>query len=255
MLRFELLHAASAHTAVTVDTPSELPSSYFARNVFTKDKMAHYLQPDVYAAMVDVIDHGAVIDRAIADDVADGMRRWAMELGATHYTHWFHPLTDTTAEKHDSFLDPDGHGGLIETLSGKLLAQQEPDASSFPNGGIRATFEARGYSAWDPTSPAFVMGDTLCIPTIFIAYTGEALDYKAPLLRALHAVDEASVAVCRYFDPSVRRVTSFLGWEQEYFLVDESVSAARQDITLTGELEQLINTGLNLPNKLKGPAK
>lgn len=234
MLRFELLHAASAHTAVTVDTPSELPSSYFARNVFTKDKMAHYLQPDVYAAMVDVIDHGAVIDRAIADDVADGMRRWAMELGATHYTHWFHPLTDTTAEKHDSFLDPDGHGGLIETLSGKLLAQQEPDASSFPNGGIRATFEARGYSAWDPTSPAFVMGDTLCIPTIFIAYTGEALDYKAPLLRALHAVDEASVAVCRYFDPSVRRVTSFLGWEQEYFLVDESVSAARQDITLTG---------------------
>lgn len=234
MLRFELLHAASAHTAVTVDTPSELPSSYFARNVFTKDKMAHYLQPDVYAAMVDVIDHGAVIDRAIADDVADGMRRWAMELGATHYTHWFHPLTDTTAEKHDSFLDPDGHGGLIETLSGKLLAQQEPDASSFPNGGIRATFEARGYSAWDPTSPAFVMDDTLCIPTIFIAYTGEALDYKAPLLRALHAVDEASVAVCRYFDPSVRRVTSFLGWEQEYFLVDESVSAARQDITLTG---------------------
>lgn len=234
MLRFELLHATSSRPATTIAVPDELPSCYFARNVFTKDKMERYLQPDVYAAMVAVIDHGAAIDRSIADDVADGMRRWAMELGATHYTHWFHPLTDTTAEKHDSFLEPDGRGGLIETLSGKLLAQQEPDASSFPNGGIRATFEARGYSAWDPTSPAFVMGDTLCIPTIFIAYTGEALDYKAPLLRALHAVDEASVAVCNYFDPSVRRVTSFLGWEQEYFLVDESVSAARQDITLTG---------------------
>ena len=180
------------------------------------------------------MDHGAALDRDVADQVAEGMKRWAMELGATHYTHWFQPLTEGTAEKHDAFVEHDGKGGMVEEFSGKLLVQQEPDASSFPNGGIRNTFEARGYSAWDPSSPVFVVDDTLCIPTVFIAYTGESLDYKAPLLKALRAVDKAATDVCRYFDPKVQKVVAYLGWEQEYFLVDEGLYAARPDLLLTG---------------------
>ena len=180
------------------------------------------------------MDHGAALDRDVADQVAEGMKRWAMELGATHYTHWFQPLTEGTAEKHDAFVEHDGKGGMVEEFSGKLLVQQEPDASSFPNGGIRNTFEARGYSAWDPSSPVFVVDDTLCIPTVFIAYTGESLDYKAPLLKALRAVDKAATDVCHYFDPKVQKVVAYLGWEQEYFLVDEGLYAARPDLLLTG---------------------
>ncbi len=184
--------------------------------------------------MIDVIDNGARLDRDVADAVAAGMKQWATENGVTHYTHWFQPLTEGTAEKHDSFLEHDGKGGMVEEFTGKLLVQQEPDASSFPSGGIRSTFEARGYSAWDPTSPVFIIDDTLCIPTVFISYTGEALDYKAPLLRALHAVNVAATDVCHYFDPSVKKVTSNLGWEQEYFLVDEGLYSARPDLLLTG---------------------
>ncbi|MBR2050268.1 MAG: glutamine synthetase III, partial [Rikenellaceae bacterium] len=193
-----------------------------------------YLHKTIYDAMLDTMDNGTPLSREIADEVAAGMKQWAMDQGATHYTHWFQPLTGGTAEKHDAFLEHDGKGGIIESLSGKLLIQQEPDASSFPNGGIRNTFEARGYSAWDATSPAFIVDTTLCIPTIFIAYTGEALDYKLPLLRSISAVGQAAVDVCHYFDPEVKRVTAFLGWEQEYFLVDEGLWAARPDLVLTG---------------------
>lgn len=196
--------------------------------------MFKYLPSTVYARLVDAMDNGAPMDRDIADEVAAGMKRWAGELGATHYTHWFQPLTEGTAEKHDAFVEHDGKGGMMEEFSGKLLVQQEPDASSFPNGGIRNTFEARGYSAWDPSSPVFVVDDTLCIPTIFIAYTGESLDYKAPLLKALRAVNKAAVDVCHYFDPDVKKVMAYLGWEQEYFLVDEGLYAARPDLLLTG---------------------
>lgn len=234
MLRFDLIKSAYSKAPVELEIPEARPSEYFAQKVFTKDTMRKYLSPEVYRQMLAVMEQGAKLDRSIADDVAEGMKKWAVEQGATHYTHWFHPLTDTTAEKHDSFIEFDDDSNLIERFSGKLLAQQEPDASSFPNGGIRATFEARGYSAWDPTSPAFVMDDTLCIPTIFIAFTGEALDYKAPLLRSLQAVDKASVEVCRLFDPHVNRVSSFLGWEQEYFLLDEDLFNSRQDLMLTG---------------------
>ena len=233
-LRFEVIGEAFKKRPLEVKIPAERPTEYFAINVFNKEKMARYLSTEVYGKMVDVIEHGAPMERSIANQVADGMKRWAMELGATHYTHWFHPLTDTTAEKHDAFVEHDSKGGMIETFDGKLLVQQEPDASSFPNGGIRATFEARGYSAWDPTSPAFVMDDTLCIPTVVLSYTGEALDYKAPLLKALHAVDKAATEVCHYFDPEVKRVTSYLGWEQEYFLVDEGLYAARPDLLMSG---------------------
>lgn len=196
--------------------------------------MFKYLPSTVFARLIDAMDNGAALDRQIADAVAEGMKRWASELGATHYTHWFQPLTEGTAEKHDAFVEHDGKGGMMEEFSGKLLVQQEPDASSFPNGGIRNTFEARGYSAWDPSSPVFVVDDTLCIPTIFIAYTGESLDYKAPLLKALRAVNKAAVDVCHYFDPSVKKVMAYLGWEQEYFLVDEGLYAARPDLLLTG---------------------
>ena len=202
--------------------------------VFNKDKMFKYLSNEVYKKLTDAMDNGAPLSREIADEVAAGMKKWAIEMGATHYTHWFHPLTEGTAEKHDAFVEHNGKGGMMESFSGKLLIQQEPDASSFPNGGIRNTFEARGYSAWDPSSPAFIVGDTLCIPTIFIAYTGESLDYKAPLLKALRAVDKAAVEVCRYFNPEVKKVYSYLGWEQEYFLVDEGLYAARPDLLLTG---------------------
>ena len=196
--------------------------------------MYKYLSKDVYEKMIDVMDSGARLDRDVADAVAAGMKQWATENGVTHYTHWFQPLTEGTAEKHDSFIEHDGKGGMVEEFSGKLLVQQEPDASSFPSGGIRSTFEARGYSAWDPTSPVFIIDDTLCIPTVFISYTGEALDYKAPLLRALHAVNVAATDVCHYFDPEVKKVTSNLGWEQEYFLVDEGLYSARPDLLLTG---------------------
>ncbi len=188
----------------------------------------------MYDELLKAIENKTPISRRIADSVADGMRRWAVENGVHHYTHWFHPLTDGTAEKHDSFIEHDGKGGIIEEFSGKLLVQQEPDASSFPNGGIRNTFEARGYSAWDISSPAFILGSTLCIPTIFISYTGESLDYKTPLLRAINAVDKAGTKVARFFDSEVKHVRTFLGWEQEYFLVDESLYSARPDLVMTG---------------------
>ena len=233
-LRFQVVEEAFSKKPVDVIAPVERPSEYYGKYVFTRDKMYKYLQKDVYEKLVDVIDNGAALDRSIADAVAKGMKQWADENGVTHYTHWFQPLTEGTAEKHDAFIEHDGKGGMIEDFSGKLLMQQEPDASSFPSGGIRATFEARGYSAWDPTSPVFIIDDTLCIPTIFISYTGEALDYKAPLKRALRAVDEAASAVARYFDPNVKKVTSNLGWEQEYFLVDEGLYSARPDLMLTG---------------------
>ena len=233
-LRFEAVAEASRKKPLEVATPAERPSEFFGKKVFNRQKMYKYLPADIYAKLVDVIDNGAQLDRSIANEVAKGMKQWADENGVTHYTHWFQPLTEGTAEKHDAFIEHDGKGGMIEEFSGKLLAQQEPDASSFPSGGIRNTFEARGYSAWDPTSPVFIIDDTLCIPTIFISYTGEALDYKAPLLRALRAVSTAASEVCHYFDPEVKKVTSNLGWEQEYFLVDENLYAARPDLMLTG---------------------
>ncbi|MCH5308642.1 MAG: glutamine synthetase III [Prevotella sp.] len=234
LLRFRVVEEAFKKKAIEVSTPSERPSEYFGKYVFNREKMYKYLPAGVYAKLVDVIDNGARLDRSIADAVAQGMKRWAQEMGATHYTHWFQPLTEGTAEKHDAFVEHDGKGGMIENFSGKLLVQQEPDASSFPNGGIRNTFEARGYSAWDPTSPVFIIDDTLCIPTIFISYTGEALDYKAPLLRALHAVGKAATEVCRLFYDDVRKVQVNLGWEQEYFLVDEGLYSARPDLLMTG---------------------
>ena len=233
-LRFQVVEEAFKKRAIDVQTPAERPSEYFGKYVFNREKMYKYLPSNVYHKMIDVMDNGARLDRSIADAVADGMKRWALEMGVTHYTHWFQPLTEGTAEKHDAFVEHDGKGGMIEKFSGKLLVQQEPDASSFPNGGIRNTFEARGYSAWDPTSPVFIIDDTLCIPTIFIAYTGEALDYKAPLLRSLHAVDRAAADVCQYFYPEVKKVQVNLGWEQEYFLVDEGLYSARPDLLMTG---------------------
>ena len=233
-LRFEVVAEAFKKKPLDVIAPVERPSEYYGKNVFNRAKMYKYLPRDVYEKLVDVIDNGATLDRSIADAVAKGIKQWADENGVTHYTHWFQPLTEGTAEKHDAFIEHDGKGGMIEEFSGKLLVQQEPDASSFPSGGIRNTFEARGYSAWDPTSPIFIIDDTLCIPTIFISYTGEALDYKAPLLRALHAVNIAATEVCHYFYPDVKKVHSNLGWEQEYFLVDESLYSARPDLVLTG---------------------
>ena len=233
-LRFQVVEEAFKKKAIDVPTPKERPSEYFGKYVFTRQKMYKYLPADVYEKLIDVIDNGARLDRSIADAVAEGMKQWAIEHGVTHYTHWFQPLTEGTAEKHDAFVEHDGKGGMVENFSGKLLVQQEPDASSFPNGGIRNTFEARGYSAWDPTSPVFIIDDTLCIPTIFISYTGEALDYKAPLLRALHAVDRAATDVCQLFYDNVTKVTCNLGWEQEYFLVDEGLYSARPDLMLTG---------------------
>ena len=220
--------------AAPVDIPEKRPDEYYGELVFNRQKMFEYLPLKVYNALVSAIENKKPIGRELADSVADGMRRWAIDNGARHYTHWFHPLTDGTAEKHDSFVEHNGKGGVVEEFSGKLLMQQEPDASSFPNGGIRNTFEARGYSVWDISSPAFIMEQTLCIPTIFISYTGESLDYKAPLLRALNSVDKAAAAVARYFDPEVKHVLSYLGWEQEYFLVDESLYSARPDLVMTG---------------------
>ncbi len=217
-----------------VDIPAERPEVYYGKYVFNRQKMFEYLPKKTFEVLVNAIDNKESLPLDVADSVAQGMMRWAIDNGARHYSHWFHPLTDGTAEKHDAFVQHDGKGGMVEEFNGKLLVQQEPDASSFPNGGIRNTFEARGYSAWDISSPAFILDKTLCIPTIFISYTGESLDYKTPLLRALNAVDRAATVVARYFDPSVRHVMSYLGWEQEYFLVDEALYSARPDLMLTG---------------------
>ena len=233
-LRFRVVETAFKKRAAEIPAPAERPSDYFGQNVFNRAKMFKYLPEKAYERITDCIDNGAPLDRETADIVAAGMKKWAIGMGATHHTHWFHPLTEGTAEKHDAFVEHDGKGGMVEEFSGKLLIQQEPDASSFPNGGIRNTFEARGYSAWDPSSPAFIVGDTLCIPTVFIAYTGESLDYKAPLLKALEAVNKAATDVCHYFNPDVKKVYAYLGWEQEYFLVDEGLYAARPDLLLTG---------------------
>ncbi len=234
MDRFDLVREAFARKEVTPEVPSCKTSDYFGELVFDRKKMAKYLQPDVLQALLACMEGGKGLDRKTADGVARGMKQWAMEHGVTHVTHWFQPLTEGTAEKHDSLIDYDGKGGVIETFDGSMLAQQEPDASSFPSGGIRATFEARGYTAWDPTSPVFILDDTLCIPTVFIAYTGDALDYKTPLKRSLKAVSDAAVPVCRLFDPKVGKVYAYLGWEQEYFLVDETLYAARTDLMITG---------------------
>ena len=233
-LRFDVVKEAFRKRPVKLEVTNERPSEQFGKYVFSRDKMYKYLPVDIFNKMMDVMENGERLDRSIADGVANGMKKWAKDHGATHYTHWFQPLTEGTAEKHDSFIESDGKGGLIEEFSGKLLVQQEPDASSFPSGGIRNTFEARGYSAWDPTSPVFIIDDTLCIPTIFISYTGEALDYKAPLLRSLRAVNNAAKEVCQYFYPDVKKVHTNLGWEQEYFLVDEDLFFARPDLMLTG---------------------
>lgn len=233
-LRFTAVADAFKKRPVDVRVPIERPSEYFGKYVFNRQKMYKYLPSDVYNKLIDVMDNGATLDRSIANAVADGIKQWAMENGVTHYTHWFQPLTEGTAEKHDAFVEHDGKGGMIEEFAGKLLVQQEPDASSFPSGGIRNTFEARGYSAWDPTSPVFIMDDTLCIPTIFVSYTGEALDYKAPLLRALRSVNAVATDVCHYFNPEVKSVHANLGWEQEYFLVDSELYSARPDLVLTG---------------------
>ena len=235
-LRFKAVEEAFKRKPLTVVNPETNVSDYYGKYVFNRQQMAKFLSKDTLRILTDAVDKGQTLDRDIADHVAAGMKMWAMEMGATHYTHWFQPLTDGTAEKHDAFIEYEGAPGgrVIEEFSGKLLAQQEPDASSFPNGGIRNTFEARGYTAWDPSSPAFIVDDTLCIPTVFISYTGEALDYKTPLLKALSAVDNAATKVCRLFDPSVKKVYSYLGWEQEYFLVDEDIYAVRPDLVLTG---------------------
>ncbi len=235
-LRFKAVEEAFKKRALHVEAPARFTSEFYGKYVFNRDAMTKYLSKDVVKAIQNAVTKGATLDRNIADYVASGMKQWAMDLGATHYTHWFQPLTEGTAEKHDSFIDYAGAPGeaIIEDFSGKLLAQQEPDASSFPNGGIRSTFEARGYTAWDPSSPAFVIDDTLCIPTIFISYTGEALDYKAPLLKSINAIDKAATAVCQYFDANVNKVVAFLGWEQEYFLIDEGLYATRPDLVLTG---------------------
>ena len=234
-LRFEVVKEAFRKRPIELEIPKEQrPSGLFGKYVFNREKMFKYLPIDIFNKMMDVMENGERLDRSIADGVANGMKKWAEDNGVTHYTHWFQPLTEGTAEKHDSFIEPDGKGGMIEEFSGKLLVQQEPDASSFPSGGIRNTFEARGYSAWDPTSPVFIIDDTLCIPTIFISYTGESLDYKAPLLRSLRAVDNAAKEVCQYFYSDVKKVHTNLGWEQEYFLVDEDLYFARPDLMLTG---------------------
>ncbi len=233
-LRFKVVEEAFNRKAVPVAIPEERPEVYYGKYVFNRQKMFEYLPKKTYDALVYAIDNKEPLSREIADSVALGMKKWAIENGARHYTHWFHPLTDGTAEKHDAFIEHDGKGGVVEEFTGKLLVQQEPDASSFPNGGIRNTFEARGYSAWDISSPAFILDKTLCIPTIFISYTGESLDYKTPLLRALNAIDKAATGVAHYFDPEVKHVNSFLGWEQEYFLVDEALYSARPDLVMTG---------------------
>lgn len=234
-LRFNVVEDAFKKKAVHVEAPGKSVSEYYGKYVFNREQMAKYLSKETLKVIFDAVDKGEILDRDIADYVAAGMKMWAIEMGATHYTHWFQPLTDGTAEKHDAFIEYEGRPGgrVIEEFSGKLLAQQEPDASSFPSGGIRNTFEARGYTAWDPSSPAFIVDDTLCIPTVFISYTGEALDYKTPLLKSLSAIDKAATSVAQIFDSKVKKVYSYLGWEQEYFLVDDGLYAARPDLALT----------------------
>ncbi|MDX9883971.1 MAG: glutamine synthetase III [Prolixibacteraceae bacterium] len=232
--RFNALKEVLSRKPQEVKREDILTSDFFSVSVFDRPKMKKYLSKEAYKAVIDAIDNGTTVDRKMADQVAQGMKAWAVENGATHYTHWFHPLTDGTAEKHDAFIVHGENGGVVESFSGSVLAQQEPDASSFPSGGIRQTFEARGYTAWDPSSPAFVVDGTLTIPTIFISYTGEALDYKTPLLRSLRAIDEAATVVCQYFDKNVTKVHANLGWEQEYFLIDEALFMARPDLMLTG---------------------
>ena len=234
MDRIDLVKESFERKEVPAEVPAGKTSEYFGELVFDRKKMCKYLDADSLQALLACIEGGEALDRKTADGVARGMKEWAMEHGVTHVNHWFQPHTEGTAEKHDSLIDYDGKGGVIETFDGKMLAQQEPDASSFPSGGIRATFEARGYTAWDPTSPVFILDDTLCIPTVFISYTGEALDYKTPLKKALKAVSDAAVPICKLFDPGVGKVYSYLGWEQEYFLVDEALYAARTDLMITG---------------------
>ena len=231
-LRFSALREVFSRRAIEPALPAEKISEYFSVNVFDLPKMERYLPRETYKSVREVIDRGTSINRAVADKVATGMKAWAIEKGVTHYTHWFHPLTDATAEKHDAFIERNDYEGLVESFSGELLVQQEPDASSFPSGGIRNTFEARGYTAWDVSSPAFIVGTTLCIPTVFVSYTGDALDYKTPLLKALNALDKAAVDVCQYFDKNVNKVIATLGWEQEYFLIDEALYYARPDLVL-----------------------
>ncbi|WMI65682.1 glutamine synthetase III [Aestuariibaculum sp. YM273] len=232
-LRFHAIKESLSNKPVLVEE-NERRSKLFGQNVFNENTMRQYLTKDAFMGVMNAVKFGKKIDRSLADQVSSSMKDWALSKGVTHYTHWFQPLTGTTAEKHDAFFETVGDGIAIEKFGGDQLVQQEPDASSFPHGGIRNTFEARGYTAWDPTSPAFVYGTTLCIPTIFVAYTGEALDYKTPLLRALQAVDAAATEVCKYFDKNVKKVTSSLGWEQEYFLIDKALATSRPDITLTG---------------------
>lgn len=233
ILRFQALQDVQNRPFTKVED-TELRSEIFGRNVFGKKSMRQFLSSSSFNSLMSAIDKGDVIDRVTADAIASGMKLWALEKGATHYTHWFQPLTGATAEKHDAFFETTSDGQVIERFDGAQLVQQEPDASSFPHGGIRNTFEARGYTAWDPTSPAFIYDTTLCIPTVFVAYTGEALDYKTPLLRALNAIDNAATDVARYFDKSVSKVTATLGWEQEFFLIDSALAAARPDIALSG---------------------
>lgn len=232
--RFQALKDASGRKPVKFEE-SGRKSDLFGLNVFNDKAMKQYLTSDAHKGVRDAVEHGVKIDRKLADYIAMGMKEWALSRGVTHYTHWFQPLTGSTAEKHDAFFETSYDGtSPVEKFGGGQLVQQEPDASSFPNGGIRNTFEARGYTAWDPTSPAFIFGTTLCIPTVFISYTGEALDYKTPLLRALNAIDDAATEVCKYFDKSVKKVTATLGWEQEYFLVDSSLANSRPDLVMTG---------------------
>ncbi|NQU80660.1 MAG: glutamine synthetase III, partial [Bacteroidetes bacterium] len=234
ILRFQALQEVISRQPKEVIFPSNEVSDFFGKRVFDKPKMEKFLNREAYKSVIIAIDEGKAIDRKMAGQVATGMKAWAVGMGATHYTHWFHPLTDGTAEKHDGFIEFGVSGNMIENFSGKLLAQQEPDASSFPSGGIRNTFEARGYTAWDVSSPAFIVDTTLCIPTVFVSYTGEALDYKAPLLKAMNSVDKAAVDVCQYFDKNVTKVFVTLGWEQEYFLIDDALYNSRPDLILTG---------------------
>jgi glutamine synthetase len=233
-IRFKAIETVVSRSPIDVELPTVKTSEYYGLNVFNQRKMQEYLSQEAYENILDAIEKGTKIDRRIANQVASGMKAWAIERGATHYSHWFHPLNGATAEKHDAFFEPASSGGVVESFHGEMLVQQEPDASSFPSGGIRNTFEARGYTAWDPSSPAFIIDRTLCIPTIFVSYTGEALDYKTPLLKSLNYLDNAAVDVCQFFDKQVSKVNVTLGWEQEYFLVDIALFYARPDLALTG---------------------
>jgi len=233
ILRFQALQDVQ-HRSVQLPKEEGRRSLSYNMNVFGEQAMRQHLPKSAFENVIEAIHKGKKIDRITADAVATGMKTWALDKGATHYTHWFQPLTGATAEKHDAFFEITTDGHVIEKFDGAQLVQQEPDASSFPNGGIRNTFEARGYTAWDPTSPAFIYDTTLCIPTVFVAYTGEALDYKTPLLKALQEIDVAATDVARYFDKNVSKVHGTLGWEQEFFLIDSALAAARPDITLTG---------------------